>query len=179
MTRRRIPIITGDATLDSPWFSNHWELRQGEHLVADIRRIARTYVSTADLGKLGRLVLEPTGRGTVHAIDEFGAEVGRITRRSWMGRHWEIAGNEFNYDLYSDHRPRRWHFSIANAPMAQVSGSMLSYNHVTVHSALAIPVPAVLLAWHVIARPWEAANEPRHLLPGVTDLDDAAQPGMR
>jgi hypothetical protein len=30
---------------------------------------------------------------------------------------------------------------------------------------MTVPVPAVLLAWHVIARPWEAANEPRHLVP--------------
>jgi hypothetical protein len=165
VNRRRTPTITGEATLTSPWFSNRWTLHHHDHVLAEVKRIARTYVSVVDMGEHGRLTLEPSGRGMVHALDQDDKEIGRITRQSWLGRRWELDGMGFTYELISDPRPRRWHLAVANAPVTYLAGSMFSYNHVRVHSPMTVPVPAVLLAWHVIARPWEAANEPRHLVP--------------
>ncbi len=162
---RRLPTISGDARLHSHWLSNEWALIQNDQVIAQIRRIGRLSVSVVDLGTHGSLVLEPAGPGVVHAVDGHEEEVARITRRSWWGRRWDITGIGFNFELVSDPRPRRWHIMIANAPLGTLTGSLLSYNRVHLHSAMGIPIPAVLLAWQVIARPWEAANEPRGLVP--------------
>jgi hypothetical protein len=167
MNRSRIPTITGEAFLVSPLFSSRWRLVQDDRVIAELRRLGRIYVSTADLGPAGRLVLEPAGQGTVCAVDERDEEVARIVRTSWLGRRFEISGLGYRYELVSDPRPRRWHIEIAHAPVTEITGSLVSYNNVRVRSSLAIPVPAVLLAWHVVARPWEAAAEPRGLLPAA------------
>ena len=106
-----------------------------------------------------------TGQSTVSAVDEGQTEVARITRTSWWGRRWEISAQQFSYELISHPRPRRWAFAVGGAPVAELSGSLLSYNRVTVESNIGVPLIAVLLGWHVIARPWEAAAEPRGLVP--------------
>ena len=71
----------------------------------------------------------------------------------------------YNYELISDRRPRAWTISLGGSPIADFRGSLVSYNHVRGNSLIAVPMSAVLLAWHVIARPWEAAAEPRGLVP--------------
>jgi hypothetical protein len=163
--RSRMPMITGEAELTSPWFSNRWTLTQQGTLLASLQRLGRIYVTAADLGEGGRLLIEPCGQGTVHAVDAAGDEVARIERKSWLGRLWEISGDRYVYELISDPRPRKWHIALANATFADLRGSLISYNHVRIASGLGLPIPAVLLAWHVIARPWEAAAEPRGLIP--------------
>lgn len=167
MNRARMPTITGEASLLSHLFSSRWRLVQYDQVIAELRRLGRIYVSTADLGPAGRLIIEPAGQGTVRAIDERDQEMARIVRTSWLGRRFEITGLGYRYELVSDPRPRRWHIEIAHAPVTEITGSLVSYNNVEVKSSLAIPVPAVLLAWHVVARPWEAAAEPRGLLPAA------------
>lgn len=162
-----MPTVVGSAEMTSRWFSNRWALRQGDRELASVRRLGRIYVSAADLGEGGRLLIEPCGQGTVHAVDAADEEVARIERRSWLGRRWEISGFGFQYELLSDPRPRKWHIAVSNAPIADITGSLASYNHVAIECGLALPVPAVLLAWHVVARPWEAAAEPRGLVPVV------------
>lgn len=169
MNRHRAPVVVGEAELRSPLFSNHWQLVQSGNVMAELHRLGRIYVTTADLADGGRLLMEPAGQGTVKAVDDAGAEVARIVRRSWIGRRWEITGLGYNYGLRSDPRPRRWHLEIANAPVTEFHGSVMSYNHVAIRSSLAVPVPAILLTWHVVARPWEAAAEPRGLIPGVSE----------
>ncbi len=173
MNRQRVPSIAGQAALVSPLFSSRWRLVQDGRVIADLRRLGRIYVTTADLGPAGRLVMEPAGQGTVRAMDDEGREVAKIVRTSWLGRSFEITGSGYQYDLVSDRRPRRWHIAIAGAPITEIAGSLLSYNNVMVNSSLAVPVPAVLLAWHVVARPWEAAAEPRGLLP-VAQIRDGS-----
>ncbi len=165
MEKKRLPTITGDAELRSPWMSNRWTLTQRGETLATIRRLGRIYVSAVDLAGAGRLLIEPCGQGTVHALDANGAEVARIERQSWLGRRWWITGLGYNYTLVSDPRPRRWHITIANAPVATIEGSLMSYNRVDIRANLSLPPTSVLLAWHVIARPWEAATEPRGLIP--------------
>jgi len=160
-----MPNLTGEATLVSTLFSSRWQLVQHGRVVADLRRFGRVYVSTADLGPAGRLVIEPAGHGTVRAVSEDGTEIARIVRTSWLGRRFEISGLGYGYELVSHPRPRRWRIEIAHAPVAELAGSLVSYNHVKVTSSLAVPVPVILLAWHVVARPWEAAAEPRYLIP--------------
>ncbi len=174
--QRPLSMVYGDVELRSPWFSSRWTLVDaGGRQLAGIQRSGRTYVSVADVADGTRLLLEPAGMGTVHALDvtegiEGAEEVGRIVRRSWMGRRWDITGHRFNFDLVSDHM-HRWHLEVANAPIATLRGSPVSYNHVKVQCQLGIPTSAVLLAWHVVARPWEAAAEPRGMVavnPGST-----------
>ncbi len=162
-----MPTLAGEAELTSPWFSNRWVLTQAGKTLAKLERMGRIYVSTADLGEAGRLLIEPCGQGTVHAVDASKEEIARIERQSWLGRRWEISGLGFTYELLSDPRPRRWHLGVSNAPITEIAGSLTSYNRVSIRSGLAIPIPAILLAWHVIARPWEAAAEPRGLIPAV------------
>ena len=162
-------MVYGDVELRSPWFSSRWKLVDpNDRVLADIRRSGRTYVSVADIADGTRLLLEPAGYGTVQALDvtrgrEGAEEVGRIVRRSWMGRHWDIVGHRYNFGLVSDHM-HRWHLDVANAQVATLRGSPVSYNHVKVHCWLGVPTSAVLLAWHVVARPWEAAAEPRGMV---------------
>ncbi len=56
-------------------------------------------------------------------------------------------------------------FTVGGSSVAELSGSFVSYNRVRVESNIGVPLIAVLLGWHVIARPWEAAAEPGGLVP--------------
>ncbi len=172
MQRKRQPTVAGVAELTSPLFSDRWELAQDGRTLAQLRRFGRIYASAADLGEGGRILIEPCGRGTVRAIDADGNEIARIERQSWLGRLWEISSPDYTAYLISDPRPRKWHIGYANAPVAEIAGSLLSYNHVTMSCRLAVPIPTLLLAWHVIARPWEAAAEPRGLIPVQPEGDE-------
>ena len=157
-------LISGEAELTSRWFSNRWELRAGGQVLASLRRLGRIHVSTVTLPDGSRWTLEPAGLSTVRAVEDPDREFARITRRSWWGRRWEVAGPRFAYSLVSDPRPRRWRFEVGGSTIAVVSGSLVSYNTVHVAAQLALPLPALLLGWHVIARPWEAAAAPRGLV---------------
>ena len=110
-------------------------------------------------------MLTPTGQSTVTALTEDETEIARVTRTSWWGRHWEISAQQFSYDLISRPRPRRWMFAVGGSSVAELAGSLVSYNRVRVESNIGVPLIAVLLGWHVIARPWEAAAEPGGLVP--------------
>jgi hypothetical protein len=144
----------------SRFLSNEWRLVHNEVVVARVRRHARLHVSTVMLDDDTVWILEPDGWGVVRALEE-GEPIARIVRRSWLGRRWEVSGLGFAFDLVSRPAPRRWHITVGDAPVARISGSLISYNRLTIDSDLTIPVVAVLLAWHVVVRPWEAAAEPR------------------
>ena len=165
MSRQTPLTFLGDVELLSPWFSNEWRVRQGDREFARMRRFARLHVSRVKLANGADLILEPHGWGIVRAVDKEGIEAGRISRRSWTGRRWDITGTGFGYELISRPRPRAWSIAIGGAPIAEIAGSMASYNKVRVSTALSMPILPVLLAWHVIARPWEAAARPRGLVP--------------
>ena len=158
-------MIYGSARMRSPWFSNRWVLIAADgSTLAHARRHGRIHVSAVEMADGSRLILEPHGNGVVRARDESG-EVATITRTSWWGRHWEMSSPDFAFDLVSHPVPRRWHLMLGNMAMATISGSPVSYNGVKVDAPIAVPALAVLMAWHVIARPWEAAAEPRALIP--------------
>ena len=161
-------MVSGDIELESPWLSSEWRMVQREQELAWIRRHGRLYVSDVQLADGTRWLLEPAGSGVVRAVESPGTEIARVERRSWIGRRWDLASQLFAYELISDPRPRRWFISVGGAPVAQISGSLVSYNTVAVTTSIGIPLVAVLLAWHVIARPWEAAAEPRGLVPSRT-----------
>ena len=158
-------MVYGLHELRSLWFSNRWHLLQNDEELATIRRFGRIYVSAVTLDDGTRWLIEPCGQGVVRALDEDGNEIARVIRRSWLGRRWDIVSIQFAYELISDPRPRRWAIAVGGAPAAQITGSLISYNKVAVEAAIGVPMAAVLLAWHVIARPWEAAAEPRGLVP--------------
>jgi hypothetical protein len=174
-----MPTVAGHAELNSSWFSNRWTLTQGDRELADVVRLGRLYVSAVDMPGVGRFHIEPHGDGVVRMVDDGDNELARIRRLSWVGRRWEIDSLGYTYELNSDPRPRRWHIAIANAPLATLEGSMISYNHVRIDAGLAMPVTAVLLAWHVIARPWEAAAEPRGLIPASRRQETRPASGPR
>ena len=168
-------LITGSAELASPWLSNRWELRSGEEVVARLQRFGRIHISTATLPDGSRWVIEPADTSTVRLIDGSETEIGRITRQSWWGRSWQVTGSRFGLDLVSHPAPRRWRFEVGGSSIAELAGSLASYNRVRVDSPLALPLPALLLAWHVIARPWEAAAAPRGLVPAPRRPADAGE----
>ena len=161
-------MLTGEVQLRSPWLSNEWTLSQHGNVLAKIRRHGRLYVSDVQLADGTRWLIEPAGPGIVRAVEPPGVEFARIERRSWIGRRWDLSSQQFAYELISDPRPRRWFVSVGGAPAAEIRGSLVSYNAVTVETSIGIPVVGILLAWHVIARPWEAAAEPRGLVPSRT-----------
>lgn len=161
--------ILGHATMASPWFSSIWTLRNDDAEVARIQRLGRIYASRVRLQDGRQWLIEPCGEGIVHLLDEDLNETARITRRSWLGRRWDITATNFSYELLSRPAPRRWQIGVGGAPIAEIQGSPLSYNRVDIEAQLNLPVEAVLLAWHVVARPWEAAAAPRGLIPVATE----------
>jgi hypothetical protein len=165
-------IVYGTAELSSPLMSNRWLLRSGDQDVAELRRFGRLHISRIYLPSREEAVLTPHGRSVVQALDSDGQELARITRTSWFGRHWEIASKRWAYDLESDPRPRRWQITVGGTSVAQISGSLVSYNRVAVDAPLGVPILVVALAWHVIARPWEAAAAPSTLVPAPSQLDE-------
>ncbi|MBA2338546.1 MAG: hypothetical protein H0V96_12480 [Acidimicrobiia bacterium] len=162
MKDKRPLYVTGELELKSPLFSSDWSLRQHDAELASIRR--RHYTSVVDITHGGRIVIEPYAQGTVRAING-ASEVARITRESWLGRRWEVTGPGFTYDLASQARPRHWRLFLANGPVSDLEGGFGSYNKVKIFNQMAVPLSAVLLAWHVVARPWEAVAEPQVFMP--------------
>lgn len=121
-------------------------------------------------------MLDPHGTGVVRALDDDGNEFARVVRRSWFGRRWDLVSQHWNFELASHPRPRAWAIEIGGAPAAEIRGSLVSYNAVDVNAMIGVPLAAVLLSWHVIARPWEAVAEPSGLRP-VEKGDDVVTGG--
>ena len=166
-------LIRGEAHLLSPWFSNEWRIENQGIDIARLRRFPRLHVTAAQLPDGTEWTLEPDGFAVVKAVDAHGIEVGRITRRSWWGRRWDVTGPGFSYELVSHPVPRRWTVEVGGSPVADIKGSLVSYNTVTIDAPLSLPTVAAVLAWHVIARPWEAAAAPRGLVPRTRTTDTA------
>ncbi len=157
--------LHGASLMQSPWFSNRWRLfSEGSH-IADLERHPRLHTSTAAFEDGTEWALEPHGWGVVRIVDRQGTELARVTRRSWVGRRWELGSPSWAYDLVSVVRPRHWAIEVGGTPIAGLRGSLISYNEVHIDCMLALPVGAAMLAWHVVARPWEAAAAPRALVP--------------
>ena len=166
-------LLSGSAELVSPWFSNRWELRTDDgRVLAKLQRLGRIHVSTVELPDNSRWVVEPAGQSTVRLLDKPDHVIAEIERRSWFGRRWVVTGGSFGCELVSSPRPRKWRFEIGGSTIADLCGSLVSYNHVGVNAYLALPLPALMLAWHVIARPWEAAANPTGLIPAPRPARD-------
>jgi hypothetical protein len=163
MSQTLRPELVGTHHFHSRLFSNDWLLVRDDEVVARVRRIPSLHVSRVAFPDGGRLELRPAGWGTV--IAEGDAEDARIDRESWWGRLWRVSGKGFSYELTSDHLPRRWTLRVGGHPVARIAGTLWSYNRMTIQPDFAVPVHAVLLSWHVLARPWEAAATPRVLVP--------------
>lgn len=159
---RREATVLGSARFDSHMFSNVWVLSNAEGKIARIRRIPSRHLSHGVLDDLP-VEIRPDGWGTVVIEDDAHNELGRIERRSWWGRKWEISGRGFSAELVSDLIPRRWTILLGSQPIGTIAGSPVSYNRLRIDTDLAVPAWALLLIWQVIARPWEAAASPRTL----------------
>lgn len=164
-TRRWIPPqLVGDCRFDSRLLSNIWSLTARDRVLAELRRDPSRHTTAATLADGTRFALTPDGWGTIKLTAD-DVPLSRIDRRSWWGRTWEISGAGFGCDLTSDPLPRRWTFRIGGHPIGSLAGTMWSYNRLLVHTDVSIPVHALILAWHVLARPWEQAAAPRTLVP--------------
>jgi hypothetical protein len=157
-------VVVGDARFDSRLFSNRWTLARDSEPLAEMQRDPSRLVSRGSFSDGTTFDLIPNGWGTVEMeVDDI--VLARIDRRSWWGRRWEISGTGFVCDLTSDRAPRRWTLRIGGQPVGRLKGSLLSYNRLDVHTDIATPVHALVLAWQVLARPWEQAAAPRTLVP--------------
>jgi hypothetical protein len=160
--------VSGTAYLDSPFMSSLWRLVDGNSEVAQLRRLGRLHISKVFLPNGEEAVLTPHGQSVVLALDPDGGELARITRTSWFGRSWDVTSKRWAYELKSDPWPRRWQITVGGTSVAQISGSLVSYNKVNIEAPLGAPILVVALAWHVIARPWEAAAAPGTLIAAPT-----------
>ena len=164
--------VYGQGQLRSPLGSNRWRLFANDEEIAQLRRQGRLHISRIRLSSGEEATLAPDERSAVVALDADGNELARITRTSWFGRRWEITSQKWAYELVSDPRPRRWHVTVGGTSVAQITGSLLSYNRVTVDAPLGVPLLVVALGWHVIARPWEAAAAPATLIATASGDDE-------
>ena len=160
----RIPTVVGDARFRSRLLSNAWSLSQGGTELARLVRIPSRHTSEVALPDGTAMELRPEGWGTVAAVFDDDQPWGRILRRSWWGRAWEIEGQGFAIGLTSDPLPRRWSLRIGSQPVGRLAGGIASYNRLDVSTDVSVPVPALALAWHVLARPWEQAAAPGSLV---------------
>ena len=161
------PVVLGDSRFESGLFSNRWTLLRDSEPLAEMHRDPSRLVTNGSFSNGTAFHLTPDGWGTVvMEVDDI--VLARIDRRSWWGRRWEISGTGFACDLTSDRMPRRWRFRIGGQPIGRLAGSRLSYNRLDVHTDIATPVHALVLAWQVLARPWEQAAAPRTLVPDRT-----------
>lgn len=157
-------MLLGRVLFESGFMSSEWRL--SSHTLGTVgafRRYPSLHLSRGIVDGV-RVELKPQGWGTVLYLEE-GREVGRIVRRSWLGRRWDLVGTGFGCELVSEPLPRRWTLRIGDHPIASVAGTAFSYNKLRISADVSIPVWALALMWHVIVRPWEAAAEPRALRP--------------
>lgn len=161
--------VYGNARLVSPFMSSRWRLVDKDDEIAQLRRLGKLHISRLYLPNGEEAVLTPHEQSVVLAVDTDGGELARITRTSWWGRSWDITSKRWAYELKSDPRPRRWQVMVGGTSVAQISGSLVSYNKVDVEAPLAVPILVIALAWHVIARPWEAAAAPATLVASNPD----------
>jgi hypothetical protein len=156
-------MLLGQVRLDSPLLSPDWHLHAGRTTIASFRRYPSLHLSRGWVGKTP-VEMRPQGWGTVVFLED-GREIGRIIRRSWAGRRWELSGDGFGCELVSEPLPRRWTLRVGGQPIAGIAGGLFTYNRVRIQADLSVPVWAVGLVWHVLVRSWEAAAEPRTLRP--------------
>ena len=157
-------LVSGECTFTSIPLSNRWVLWcEGERLAEMIRK-PRQHTSRVTFADGAEILLQPESWGTVVAL-EGPREWGRIIRRSWWGRRWDLISPTFGYALTSDLVPRRWTIRVGNEPVGRLSGGLFSYNRLTVRADVALQVLPLVMAWHVLARPWEAAAAPGALVP--------------
>ncbi len=176
-SNRLVRTLVGHAEMRSLAFSSEWRLIQGDDELAVVRRFARQHMSSVRLTDGTVWTIAPQGWGTVLAA-EGGVPFARIVRRSWLGRRWEISTIGFATDLLSRPAPRRWRMAIGGESIAELAGSALSYNRLSIDALIGVPVAALVLAWQVLARPWEAAAYPVVLVPerGEQAPPEAAHP---
>ena len=155
--------VSGEIRFKSRMFSNVWVMTGTDGVIARMQRIPSTHTSRATLGDGTRLEIKPEGWGTVIAAGD--SQKAKIVRGSWWGRRWAVSGTGFSYDLTSDPMPRRWTLRIGGHPVARIAGTLWSYNRMIVQADVAVPIHALILSWHVLARPWEAAAAPGSLRP--------------
>ena len=169
-------VLVGEAELTSGFMSNQWQLVQRGEVLANALRRPRHCYTTVTLSDGTRWVLQPDGWGVVRAVEE-GVPFARATRDSFWGNRWTLSGVGFSYLLQHDgHWPRRWALTVGYEPAAWLRGSTVNDNRVRISAPISIPTAVGLLAWHVVARPWEAVAFAPELLTREFESRPAVDP---
>ncbi len=157
-------MLLGRVQFESGFMSDTWRMSSpSQGKVGTFRRYPSLHLSRGVVAGVP-IEIKPEGWGTVVYL-EAGVETGRIVRRSWTGRRWDLIGSGFGCELVSEPLPRRWTLRIGGHPIAALAGTPLSYNRLRANVDVSVPAWALALVWHVVVRPWEAAAEPRTLRP--------------
>ena len=147
----------GTVTIASPWFSRIWQFRTGAGTIAQARRNVAQRTSTIELPDGREWLVIPDGWGRFK-LTEDRTILGSAERQDLLGRHWQLQGERFSYQLESESMiRRRWTLGPIGSPFAELRGGWISFNRMVLSSGLPIPTEAVVLAWQAIVRPWEAA----------------------
>ena len=172
----RTRVIIGEAQLRSGLFSNQWQLVQNEEVLANAIRRPRNCYTNVALADGTHWTLQPDGWGVVRVVED-GVPFARATRDSFWGNRWSLTGVGFSYGLEHDgHIPRRWALLVGSEPAAWLRGSAVNYNRVRINAPVSIPTSVGLLAWHVVARPWEAVAFAPELLTREAEPGGLAEP---
>lgn len=160
----------------SALFSNEWMLSQRGETLAAVKRLPRHHSSGVRLADGTRWILQPDGWGVVRAI-EAGAPIAKAVRETMLPRRWELSGVGFSYVLTPEGPwPRHWAVRLGEEPVMHLRGASLTYNRVKISAQVGVPMAAVLLAWHVIARPWEAAAFAPRIVAGDGRVEPSVSP---
>lgn len=152
-------FVAGNAEMRSPPFSRVWRLRQNGTVLAIARRSVRARASTVDLPDGTNWVVAPAGWGVVQVLED-DVPIVTATRVNPMGRFWDLTSSNFNYELRARSMARRrWIIGQGGAPIAELRGGILSFNRLAIRADLPVPVEAIMAAWHLIVRAWEAASQ--------------------
>lgn len=150
-------LITGTAQFLSPMFSRRWTLFENDEPLLTSTRSVFTRTSRIHSESGPDWVIEPGGWGVL-VLRRNGDELARAERQDTLGRHWLLSSPHFSYELNAESMlRRRWNIGQARTPTTHLRGGALNFNRLDVETDLPVPLPAVLLSWHLIVRAWEAS----------------------
>ncbi len=169
-------FIHGEALMRSAILSRTWELWQGDRLVASVQRLPRHRMSRAQLADGRTWIIAPDGWGVVR-VEEDDTVLATARRQGVLGRRWELTGRTFGFELAASSMLRRhWTIGQGGAATTRLDGGILSFNTIAIHADLPVPTEALLAAWQVMVRAWEAASAA--IRPALTaeDLPEPSRP---
>lgn len=151
--------VLGHAELTSSPLSTVWTLHGDDELIcigrrSDLRRPHRIEFEDGRVWELERSSFD-----TISLVED-GVQLAVATRTDPRGR-WQIAGPTFSFDLQPQSVLRhRWLLIVGGQTIATLRGGLLSFNTISVDTALPLPLEGLWLAWAAMVHPWRAVGGP-------------------